>query len=79
MLSHWAAFINLWDNLAFVPMLTLSGVYTQNEVVSVIGIFHQSSGSAVTRFQLQAWYGINIIKRIGASSTGGHVTSPPCH
>jgi hypothetical protein len=30
MLSHWAAFINLWDNLAFVPMLTLSGVYTQN-------------------------------------------------
>jgi len=30
MLSHWAAFINLWDNLAFVPMLTLSGGYTQN-------------------------------------------------
>jgi len=56
----------LRSSLGFVPQL----------------FFRQSSGvcsSKVARFQLQARYGISIIKRIGASSTGGHATSPPCH
>jgi hypothetical protein len=62
MLSHWAAFINLWDNLAFVPMLTLSA-FTLIESHEIGGLIENPARKPVfliQRTQLIAFYALFI-------------------